>query len=183
MTGAILTYYLLYKLFSTKGLQMEAVHKSLGTTLLLGTLMASMVPTQLMSTAKAEDIVGAVEKATFWTPAKKLWVARIAIAVSATAILFLSSENARTLTCKAYYKSLIAALRLLQSCPLPASAHEKLANKIEQLEALYTTRTGESFTSENLRAMLKEFKDLWDVIKAGKELCALVKTPALEASK
>jgi len=188
MTGAILTYYLFYKLFSTKGLQMEAVHTSVRTTLLLGTLIASMIPLQLMSMepATAPTVATAVAS----TTAKKLATAAkqymtehaaalkgIAIVITATTLLLMSSENARTLTCKAYYKSILSALRLLQACPLPASVQEKIANKIEEIETLYATRAGENFTSENLRAMLKEFKDLWDEAKAGRDFCLWVIHP------
>lgn len=130
---------------------MEAVrtHKSLLVALLFG-ISVSMVPTQLDATIITKK--------------------RVAIAVPIAALLLLCSENARTLTTKAYYKSKIAALRLLQHCPFSDSMQQKITNNLEQTEALYTTRSGSSFTGENLKTLLKEFKDLVDACKAGKDV-------------
>ena len=91
---------------------------------------------------------------------------RVAIIAPFTTALFLISENARTLATEAYNKSTIALLHLLQHCPLSENSQQEIANKIETLN---TTRADSKFTSDRLRALFKDFKDLVDICKAGKD--------------
>ena len=95
---------------------------------------------------------------------------RLAIAVPFTAVLLCCSENARNLSKKAYLKSKIVALRALRECSLTESMGKKCTDMIEDAESDYTTRSSSEFTGENLKALLKEFKELWDATKAAKEL-------------
>jgi len=94
---------------------------------------------------------------------------RIVIAVPFATTLCICSENARLLASKTYNKTAIAALHLLKHCPLPARQQEWVGNKLEETQALEATRSGENFTSDKLKSLLKEFKDLVDICKAGKD--------------
>ena len=143
--------------------------KSLVSALFIVALISSMMPTQALCMDQTQQIAISVQKQLEKTTPQFSLIKKIAVLASFTTVFLLCSERARTLTCKAYYKSLIAALKLLKQCPLPVSLQEKLTSKIEYLENLYATRSGNNFTSEDFKALLKEFKELVDVCKAGKD--------------
>jgi hypothetical protein len=131
---------------------MEAIrtHNPLMGTLLLGVLTISMFPTHLSA-----DVIT---------------TKRVAILGTFTAALLLCSENAQTLGTKALYNTKMAALRVLKQCSVSSSMEKKCTDWIEESEASYTKRSGNVFTKDNFKALLKEFKELWDATKAGKEL-------------
>lgn len=95
---------------------------------------------------------------------------RVAILGSFAAVFLICSENARTITKKAFCKAEIVAYQLAQHLPLSDSFKQKISDKLTEKEALYITRSGNHLTGENLKAFLKEFKELWDITKAGKEM-------------
>ena len=95
----------------------------------------------------------------------------VLIAAPFTAVLLLCSKNARALANKARYKSEMVALQLAQLCPLSANKQEWIATKLEEKETLYATRSWMNLPTTTLKALLKDFQDVWGATKSGKELC------------
>ena len=102
------------------------------------------------------------------TVGKKLLTKRnLVITVAFIALLNICSENARDLTTKISYNTLLGILRLLKQCPFTPELKAKIDAKIEALEAQLNQRSPNQFTGEKLKALLKEFKELVDISKAG----------------
>lgn len=153
---------------------MEAIrtHNPLMGTLLFCMLAISIVPTQV-SASEGVSITKNQSGNSGAAP-KILTKTHIIILLGVATTFLLCSENARTLVAKAYLRSEIATLRLLLKCPLTSAMKQAIETKIDNLEAIYTTRSVNNFTSENLKALLKEFKELVDVLKAGKDIAGWV---------
>lgn len=136
--------------------QMNTVrtHKTLFSALLLGILMSSMTPTKLQAIDFASLITNK----------------RLAIVVPFTVVLLACSDNARKLTTQAYYKSKIAAFKMLKQLPLSSNTQQKYSEIIDETDAQCTKRSGENFSGENLKNLLKDFKEMIDIFKNGKEL-------------
>lgn len=101
---------------------------------------------------------------------KQLFTKRnLVITVAFLALLNICSENARDLTTKISYNTLLGTLRLLKQCPFSPELKAKIDAKIESLEAQLSQRSPNQFTGEKLKALLKEFKELVDISKAGVE--------------
>lgn len=134
-------------------------HKSLLGVFVLGTLMLAVTPTRVTASATPGANNGSL-----------ITKRGVAVLVPFTAVLFMCSENGRTLASKAYYKSAITTLKLMKHCPFSDSMQQTITNKLEQMEAQYITRSGNSITSENLRNFIKEFKELVDATKNALEV-------------
>jgi len=101
---------------------------------------------------------------------KQLFTSRNLVITGAfLALLNICSENARDLTTKISYNTMLGFLRLLKQCPFPPELKAKIDAKIGALEAQLSQRSPNEFTGEKLKALLKEFKELVDISKAGIE--------------
>jgi hypothetical protein len=101
---------------------------------------------------------------------KQLFTNRnLVITISFLALLNICSENARDLTTKISYNTLIGILHVLKQCSFSPELKAKIDTKIAALEAQLSQRSPNQFTGEKLKALLKEFKELVDITKAGIE--------------
>jgi hypothetical protein len=105
-------------------------------------------------------------------------IKRVAIVGSIAGALLIVSENARRISTKAFYKAIIGSLHMMQHMPVSDETHQKIANLIAEYEALYVTRSGDKFTGDHLKALLKEFKELMDACIAAKTLGTWVRDAA-----
>lgn len=126
---------------------------------LLSLLALCMVPAKITAenaTSRTVDLIKSHKK--------------ILITASVTLTYLACSEKARIVANKATLNCIMASLQLLLKLPLTDTLKQSIHEKIDHLETIYTNRAGYKITSEDLKAMLKEFKELIDVIKAGKEV-------------
>lgn len=140
------------------------VTKRLYTSGLLGLLSLCMAPTRILANEGLAAKPSAILRLKL-TPAQT-----ILIITGITATYVACSEKTRTVMTKATLNSIITALRLLLKLPLTIAMKQSIQAKIEHLETIYTTRAGNKITGDDIKAMLKEFKEMIDAIKAGKDV-------------
>ena len=137
------------------------VTKRLYTSGLLGLLSLCMAPTHMIADQVAAPLATTAVAQLIGPRAK----AALAL-TTAIGLLFMCSEKARSVTTRATLNSILASLRMLAKLPLPAVIKKNLQEKIEHLETIYTTRAGGAYTSDDLRAAAKDFKEIIDAVKA-----------------
>lgn len=94
----------------------------------------------------------------------------IALAGAFTAALLLCSNNAHALAAKAYFKAKITALRAARCCAISEDFERKCTDMIEETDADCATRSAKEFSRDDYKTLAKDFKELWDATKAGREL-------------